>query len=238
MNRIRSFQHVILIFLLGLVLQNIPSAAQIKKDSAGYTVFNPEGQDSIPESPTLQSIFRDRPAKTIDRILWYRFGPKVGYMFPLQPRLVKTFNSLTRYASVDFIYSRYLSGFGPTIDYFSISTHPRFNKSDQTSTDPKRDRFTLIAPSYSYQHFFIVQPDFIPFVEVDAKYIVGVLRVHDQHLDTGLQSSFGASLEAGALFSDRFRLNMSYFVMRPIHGYSLNGITATFSFLFYSVHTW
>lgn len=238
MNRIRSFHILLIACFIGLWLQGTDSAAQIKKDSAGYTVFNPEGQDSIPDSPTLQSIFRDKPSKTIDRVLWYRFGPKVGYMFPLQPRLVNTFNSLTRYASVDIIYSLYLSGFGPTLDYFSISKRANFREPSQIGTDPKRDRFTILAPSYSYQHFFIVQPDFIPFVEVDAKYIVGVLRVHDQHIDTGLQSSFGASVEAGALFSDRFRLNMSYFIMRPIKGYSLNGISATFSFLFYSVHTW
>lgn len=212
--------------------------AQITKDSLGYKVFDPLGQDSIPDSPTFQSILHESPAKTINRTLWYRFGPKIGLLFPAQKNLIRHFNSIASYVTADFLYSRAESGFGPALDYYTISSNTPVEGRELNSRATKHDRFYIIAPSYTYQHFFFVQPDFLPYIEIDAKYIIGQLRVNNEHINTGLKSSFGVSFEAGALLSDRFRLNFSYLVMRPIEGYSLSGLTATLSFLFYPVHTW
>ena len=237
MYTFRSYYYIISSFLLLTIGVKNDLIAQTTKDSMGYKVFDPLGQDSIPDSPTFQSILKESPAKTINRALWYRFGPKIGLLFPAQKNLIRHFNSIATYFTADFLYSRAESGFGPALDYYSISKNTPI-EDKPGSHETKHDRFYIIAPSYTYQHFFFVQPDFLPYIEIDAKYIFGQLRVNNQHINTGFKSSFGASIEAGALLSDRFRLDFSYLVMRPIQGYSLSGLTATISFLFYPIHTW
>lgn len=237
MYTFRSCCYIILSFFLLTIILNNDLIAQTTKDSLGYKVFDPLGQDSIPDSPTFQSILKESPGKTINRALWYRFGPKIGLLFPVQKNLIRHFNSIATYITADFLYSRAESGFGPALDYYNIARNTPIENMPG-SRETKHDRFYIIAPSYTYQHFFFIQPDFLPYIEIDAKYIVGQLRVNNEHINTGLRSSFGASFDAGALLSDRFKLNFSYLVMRPIQGYSLSGLSATLSFLFYPIHTW
>lgn len=241
MKTFRPFYLIVSIFVF-LICQCSTALAQITKDSSGYNVFDPLGQDSIPDSPTFQSILHERPGKTIDRILWYRFGPKVGVILPFQPKLVQHFNAVAYFIGADFLYSRDESGFGPALDYYSITRlqqYDRYNpEANRERVNRRRDRFSFLSPSYTYQHFFFIQPDFIPFVEVDAKYMIGIIRVNSEHINTGLKSSYGTSAEVGALLSDRFKFDLSLLLMHPVMGYSLSGITASISFLFYPVHTW
>jgi len=230
--------YFISLFLCLSLFASSGARAQLTKDSVGYTVFDPRGLDSVPASPTLQSIFREPVATSIRRISWYRIGPKAGFLLPSDPKVSRQINSIGFFLSADLLYSRPESGFGPTLSFYSISRLSSDGNTRQGYTENKHNRFYLIAPAYSYQHFFYLQPDFIPYVEIDAAYMVGQLRVNSAHINTGLKSSFGTSLDAGAVVGGRFKLYFSYLLMRQIDSYSLNGFTASVSYFFAPLHKW
>ena len=206
-------------------------------DSLILSYYIPPDIDSIPSAPSFQSLFQEKFGKTIDRLLWFRFGPKMGVLVPSQPRLIKRFNEISYYISVDFIYSKPESSFGPAFEFYSIA-NPVINPIISGAPILKRDHFIVLAPSYGYQHFFHVQPDFLPYIYINAEYHLSQLRVNEENINVPFRGSLGTSFGGGALFSNRFKLNLSYLFMKPLKGYSLNGFSSTLAYMFDSVHLW